>query len=147
MNYAEKINRLYELKSERNKISKRLESIDRDIEQEQEECKHIGINLGYKNWMSNCLELNQCLICGKIGTFFDPKFLIHAEEYIKQLDPMVREEYEEKFDTIQILALGIIKDNPTMKREEIVKKLNDFIQENIVKRKEKQGSQFTKKKS
>lgn len=145
MKYAERIERLYELRSRKNQLYKEIKTIDHDIQGLKESCDHIGINLGYKDWTSNDGKMNICLICAKLGRYTDPKFLVHAEEYMEQFDPMIVEEYQEKFDVIQIMALGMMKHYPEMEREELVELLNDFIQDNIQKRKENQGPQFTKK--
>ena len=137
MKYAERIEHLYELRGQKEKLQKELDAINHDIDEAKKNCNHIGINLGYKDWMSNTGKMNICLICARPGNYFDPRYLVHAEEYLEEFDPSIEEEYQEKFGIIQMMALGIMKKYPEIGREEIVVLLNHYIQSHIAKRKEK----------
>lgn len=75
-----------------------------------------------------------CLLCGMGKNreyYYDPKYMVHAEEYLPQYDIKDDEQCIAKFENIQTLALEILKENPEMSNEELVSKLNNLIQESI----------------
>lgn len=57
--------------------------------------------------------------------------MAHAEEYLLQYNIKDDEQCLVKFEHIQTLALGILKENPEMLNEELVARLNNLIQESI----------------
>jgi len=133
MNNLEKIEYLKELKNKEQQLMKELTQTSKEIENEKSSCQHISVDLGYYGQFPNTGDKYRCLICGKgNGYFYEPNYIVHAENYLTHLDIRKDTECDEKFDIIQTLTLNILKNNPDMNRKEIVDTLNNLIQENIM---------------
>lgn len=142
MNSVEKIKNLRELEMQKFELEKKLAFINRNIKEQQMTCLHIDVNLGkYMLYDRYC-----CILCGEenIEKDFEPEYIIHAENYLPQYDINDEKQCNNKFDHIQTLALGLLKDNPNMSREELVDKLNNLIQLSISFRESQSGSKLVK---
>lgn len=143
-----KIQKLRELEEEKNKLLKKLEDIDNCLEHQKEQCCHIMVYLGYNDFLI-VPNKHRCLICGKMDDEkvpFEPEYVIHAEDYLPGYDTQDEEQCNEKFDHIQTLAFGLLRENPNMSRKELTTKLNNLIQEGISFRKSKDSSELVKTK-
>ena len=71
----------------------------------------------------------RCLFCGKGKNeyFFDSKYVVHAENYLTNFDISDEKQVEEKFDNLQTMALGIMKENPNMDHLEFTNRFNCLI--------------------
>lgn len=126
-------------------MERKLSTINEQIETEQESCNHISVNLG--NNKSTLNNVHRCLICGKgkDNYFFDSKYVVHAENYLTSFDISDEKSCDDKFEVLQTMALGIIKDNPSMDNLELTNRFNQLIEESIT-QKEENSSKNQKKK-
>jgi len=134
MSKIEQIQYARDLEEKKAKLDRKLEKINNNIEQQKKYCSHISVDLGYYGYYPSTGDMYRCLICGKgkgKEYFFEPEYIIHAENFLPQYDITDVKQCDEKFDNIRTLALGILKENPDMSREELTTKLNNLIQENI----------------
>lgn len=130
MSNIKKIQYFRNLKMQKSELERNLAFINRTINEQSDYCSHIGVNLGKFLLYNRC----RCLICGRRKeeiTFLNPEHIINAENYLPQYDMQDDKQCDEKLDTIQTLALGLLKENPDMSSEQLVYKLNDLIQESI----------------
>lgn len=135
MGNVQRIEYIKQLESKKIQLEKDLAFLNKEIAFQKDNCPHISVNLGYYGYFPSTGDKYCCLICGagkdKDDFFYEPKYIVHAEDYLTHLDIKDEAQCEEKFELIQTLALGIIKENPEMEREEIVSRLNNLIQESI----------------
>lgn len=131
MNIVQRIEYIRQLESKKVQLEKDLEFLNKEIEYQKSDCSHIGVDLGYYGYFPSTGDKYRCLICGKgkDDYFYEPKHIVHAEDYLPHFDIKDETQCEEKFTLIQTLAIGIIKENPKMEREEIVSRLNNLIEE------------------
>lgn len=141
MNKVEKIKIINDLEMEKFSLERKLETINKKLEEEKNSCLHIGVDLGYYGFYPSTGNKYQCLLCGKgkgEEYFFEPEYIVYAEKYLPQFDVNDESQCCDKFLNIQLLALGLLKDNSDMTRQELVDELNNLIQESIA-YKENQG--------
>lgn len=134
MNNVEKIKYLRELETQKDELERKLVPITRNIQQEKNSCSHISVDLGCYGLYPSTGNKYRCLICGKGKSdeyFYETQYIVYAENYLPQYNIKNEQECDIKFDHIQTLALGLLKENPDMSREELVNKLNNLIQESI----------------
>lgn len=134
MNNIKKIQYIKFLEMKKNQLEINLENVNKDIKKQKDSCIHLGVNLGYYGLYPSSGNKYICLMCGKgkDGEYFaKPKYIIHAENYLTQYDIIDEEQCNEKFDNIQTLTLGLLKENPDMSIEELSLKLNNLIQKSI----------------
>ena len=144
MNMKERLIYLQELNRQKIELERRLVPIKADIEKKQESCSHIHVNLG-------CCGHDKylCLICGKENKddfFVPPYYTIHAENYLPQYDIKDEEQCILKFELIQTVALGLLKEHPDISRKELIVNLNNLIGENISITQEQSGIPLRKTK-
>ena len=74
--------------------------------------------------------------------------MVHAEDYLANFDIGDEKQCNEKFDTLQTMALGLLRDNPSMDNLELTTRFNHLIEESHLQREEnlKQGKQLLKDK-
>lgn len=143
MNNIEKIKLIQNLEEKKLRLEKELDSIHNDILEVQEECEHVVVFLGYHGWCAITGEKYRCLLCGK-EDIYEPNFIIDAKEYLKNYDVKIEHQFNNKFDHIQTIALGLLKDNPDMTGKELLDKLNNLIQESIEYKENQSGPKLTK---
>lgn len=136
MGNIKKIQSIKELMDKKAELRSKLSTVNEQIEMEQGSCDHIDVNLG--NNKSTLNNIHRCLICGKGKNeyFFDSKYIVHAENYLTNFDISDEKQCDDKFDILQIMALGIIKDNPSMDNLELTNRFNQLIEESITQKKE-----------
>lgn len=135
MNRFEKIKYLRELEIKKDKLEKQLESINNNIEEEKDLCSHISVDLGYYGLYPKTGDKYRCLICGKgkgDEYFYEPNYVVHAENYLPQYDIKDEIQSDTKFNHIQTIFIGLLKEDPTISREELVDKMNNLIQQSIL---------------
>ncbi len=133
------------LETQRNALTEELACININIKQQEESCSHILVNLGNKGIIDN---YERCLICGQQaeeGCVMAFELCVHAEDYLLKYDINDEIQCNEKFDAIQTLAFGLLRENPNMTREELTIKLNNLIQESINIRDTKNNPKLIKK--
>lgn len=142
MDKSKRIETIRTLKNKKGELKRKLSTIEEQLEMEKELCNHIGVNLGN--------NVCQCLICGVKSkeSFFDSKYMVHAEDYLANFDIGDEKQCNEKFDTLQTMALGLLRDNPSMDNLELTTRFNHLIEESHLQREEnlKQGKQLLKDK-
>ena len=117
------------------------------INNQKETCSHVSVDLGYYGIYPSTGDEYCCLLCGmgkNSEYYYDPRYMVHAEEYLPQYDIKDDEQCLAKLEHIQTLALGILKENPEMSNEELVTKLNNLIQESISYNKNQSGPKLAK---
>lgn len=147
MNNVEKIQCLRKLEIQKAELERKLISINKNIEEQKNSCLHISVDLGYDVHSSTTRDKYRCLICGKgkgEEYFFEPKNIVHAENYLPQYDINDEEQCNNKFEHIQTIALGLLKENPDMSRAELVDKLNTLIQKSILFKESKNSPKLVK---
>lgn len=150
MNIEKRIKYLQELKVQKEILERKLTPINKSIEKHQEMCSHININLGHCGIYPHTGDKYRCLICGKEKDddfFVSPQYTIHAENYLPEYDIKDEEQCNLKFDLIQTVALGLLKENPDMPREELVIRVNSLIEESISLTKNQNGPTLSKKRN
>ena len=134
MDFLGKIKRIRELERKKYVLERELMSINEGITEEKETCMHISVNLGNYGFYPVVESKYRCLICGKgegNEYFSANEYIVHAEDYLPQYDISDFKQCNNKFSFIQTIAIGLLKDNPDMSREEWVDKLNSLIQLSI----------------
>lgn len=147
MNNIEKIQYLRKLEMQKDELEKELMAISRSIDEQKDSCLHIGVNLGYYALCPSTYNKYRCLICGKKISkeyFFESEYTVNSENYLLKYDTEDEEQCDKKFDLIQTLALGLLKEEPNISREELVVKLNKLIQESISFRESQSASKSDK---
>ena len=148
MNKIEKIKYINDLQMERLSLESKLATVNEKIEEEKNSCLHVSVNLGYYGLYPSTGDKYRCLICGKgkgDEYYCEPEYyIVHAEKYLPQFDIKNELQCDDKFLHIQILALGLLKENPNMTREELVDKLNNLIQESIAYKENQSGPKLEK---
>lgn len=134
MNKVDEIKQMIEKEEEKKQLEKSLNAINEEINTQRKSCSHVSVNLGCYGIYPSTGDEYCCLLCGmgkNHERYFDSKNIVHAEEYLTQYDVKDDTQRNAKFEHIQILALGILKDNPEMSNDELVCELNDLIRESI----------------
>ena len=147
MNSVEKLMYIRQLEREKTKIEQQLISTCNNIQEQKNTCLHIGVHLGYYGDYSNRCEKYRCLICGKeesTHVFYTAGHIVHAEYYLPQYNISYEKQANKKFILIQTLALGLLRENPNMIREELTEKLNNLIKESISLSEENNGPKLVK---
>lgn len=149
MNNVERIKYIRQLEEQKANLEQQLNPVCRKIEEEKESCLHVAVNLGYYGICPSTGDKYRCLICGKGAGeeyFYEsyPGYVVHAENYLPQYDIKDEQQCNNKFDLIQTLALGLLKENPDMSRRELVYKLNNLIKKSISFKEENNGPKLVK---
>lgn len=126
MNNIEKIEYICSLREEKNKLEIACTMKSKEIEEIENKCEHITVITRGKN---EYLTSFRCLLCGK--KLVEPtEYLVYAMSYLSErYDEQNPLQSEEKFNMIQTLAIGILKDNPNMPIDNLVEILNSFTNE------------------
>lgn len=136
MNKFDKIKYIMDLEDRKSKLQRQISKISNEISEQKKSCSHISVDLGYYGLYPSTGDEYCCLLCGMGKNreyYYEPKYMVHAENYLTQYDIKDDSHCIEKLEHIQILALGILRDNPDMSDEELVSKLNDLIENSIAK--------------
>lgn len=136
MNKIDKIKYIMDLEDRKSKLQRQISKISNEISEQKNSCSHISVDLGYYGLYPSTGDKYCCLLCGMGKNreyYYEPKYMVHAENYLTQYDIKDDSQCIEKLEHIQILALGILRDNPDMSDEELVSKLNDLIENSIAK--------------
>ena len=147
MNKVEKIKYINDLEMEKLILERKLAAINGKINTQRENCSHVSVDLGYYGLCPSTGDEYCCLLCGMGKNreyYYDPRYMVHEEEYLPQYDIKDDEQCIAKFEHIQTLALGILKENPEMSNEELVTRLNNLIQESISYNKNQSGPKLAK---
>ena len=147
MNKVDKVKYIIELEEQKAQLERKLAIINGKINTQRENCSHVSVDLGYYGLYPSTGNEYCCLLCGKGKNrdyYYDPRYMVHAEEYLPQYDIKDDEQCIAKFEHIQTLALGILKENPEMTNEELVSRLNNLIQESIAYNKNQSGPKLAK---
>lgn len=129
MDQIKRMQYISELEIEKDKLERRLRTINEHIEKERSVCPCVFIALAYnqKPYFSSY----RCVLCGKEVSWTNHRRIVHAENYLPQYYALDDEQRAIKFDLIQILARGLLKDKPDMSSDELAVQLNNLIQENM----------------
>lgn len=147
MNKVDKVKYIMGLEEEKAQLERKLAIINGKINTEREACSHVSVDLGYYGLYPSTSNEYCCLLCGMGKNreyYYAPKYIVHAEDYLPQYDIKDDEQCIAKFEHIQTLALGILKENPEMSNEELVSRLNNLIQESISYNKSQRGPKLVK---
>lgn len=141
-NRVKKMTYSKDLETEKNLLIKRLKECNQMIEEcnqmikeNQTNCNHIGVYLGEKTCEGQANSpVVYCLLCGKK---LDAKSLI-AGSYID--GSMYDDEYDvnseaqcaDRFDTIRVMASGIIGFNPSITDEQLIKTFDKMHSECVI---------------
>lgn len=134
MNKVDKIKYAMKLEEEKVNLERKLNSVNKKIKVQGDNCSHISVDLGYYGMYPSTGDEYCCLLCGKGKNreyYYEPKYMVHAEDYLPQYDITDDGQCIEKFEHIQGLALEILKENPDMSNEELVSRLNTLIENSI----------------
>lgn len=134
MNKVDKIKYIMKLEEEKVKLERKLASVNECINVQKNTCSHVIVDLGYYGIYPSTGDEYCCLLCGMGKNreyYYEPKYMVHAENYLPQYDIKDNAQCLEKFEHIQILALGILKDKPDISNEELVSRLNTLIEDSI----------------
>lgn len=135
MNKVDKIKYIIKLEEEKAKLERKLASVNECINVQKNTCSHVSVDLGYYGIYPSTGDEYCCLLCGMGKNreyYYEPKYMVHAENYLPQYDIKDNAQCLEKFEHIQILALGILKDEPDISNEELVSRLNTLIEDSII---------------
>lgn len=135
MNKVDKIKYIMKLEKEKAKLERKLAFVNKCINVRKNTCSHVSVDLGYCEIYPNTSDEYSCLLCGMGKNpeyYYEPKYVVHAENYLPQYDIKDNAQCLEKFEHIQMLALGILKDKPDMSNEELVSRLNTLIEDSII---------------
>ena len=147
MNKVDKVKYIMKLEEQKEQLERNLAIINGKIDTEREDCSHVSVDLGYYGLYPSTGDEYCCLLCGKGKNrdyYYEPRYMVHAEEYLPQYNIKDDEQCLTKFEHIQTLALGILKENPEMSNEELAARLNSLIQESISYNKDQSGPKLVK---
>ena len=147
MNKVDKVKYIMKLEEQKEQLERNLAIINGKIDTEREDCSHVSVDLGYYGLYPSTGDEYCCLLCGKGKNrdyYYEPRYMVHAEEDLPQYNIKDDEQCLAKFEHIQTLALGILKENPEMSNEELVARLNSLIQESISYNKNQSGPKLVK---
>lgn len=147
MNKVDKVKYIIGLEEEKAQLERKLAIVNGKINTQREACSHVSVDLGYYGMYPSTGDEYCCLLCGMGKNreyYYDPKYMVHAEDYLPQYDIKDDEQCIAKFEHIQTLALGVLKENPEMSNEELVSRLNNLIQESISYNKSQSGPKLVK---
>lgn len=147
MNKVDKVKYIMKLEEQKEQLERNLAIINGKIDTEREDCSHVSVDLGYYGLYPSTGDEYCCLLCGKGKNrdyYYEPRYMVHAEEYLPQYNIKDDEQCLAKFEHIQTLALGILKENPEMSNEELAARLNSLIQESISYNKDQSGPKLVK---
>lgn len=147
MNKIDKFKYIMKLEEKKAQLERKLAIINRKIEIEREDCSHVSVDLGYYGLYPSTGDEYCCLLCGKGKNrdfYYDSRYMVHAEEYLPQYDIKDDKQCLDKFEHLQILTLGILKENPEMSNAELISRLNNLIQESISYNKKQSGPKLVK---
>ena len=147
MNKVDKVKYIMKLEEQKEQLERNLAIINGKIDTEREDCSHVSVDLGYYGLYPSTGDEYCCLLCGKGKNrdyYYESRYMVHTEEYLPQYNIKDDEQCLAKFEHIQTLALGILKENPEMSNEELVARLNSLIQESISYNKDQSGPKLVK---
>ena len=134
MNKIDQIKYGMKLDEEKAQLESMLAVVKNKINSQRKKCSHISVNLGSYNMYSTPDEESCCLLCGKGKNrefYYSPVNVVHAEDYLPQYNISDNRQCNAKFEHIQTIAIGILKDNPEMSNKELTDKLNDLIKKSL----------------
>jgi len=140
MNHVQKIQHIRHLECEKIKLERELNLINRGIEELENNCLHICIEDEKLN--SDMNPKYRCLLCGKKENECDAKYIVHTDNLFRDNDSM---HFDNDFDLVQTMMLGILRRNPQMSREEIVRRMNALYHYDDSVEKISQGPNLVKK--
>lgn len=137
MNNLDEIKYIMELEEEKANLERELSLINDKIKGINDRikgirniCSHVSVDLGYYGIYPSTGDEYCCLLCGMGKNreyYYEPRYMVHAKNYLPQYDVSDDSQCIEKLEHIQILALGILKQKPDMTNEELVSRLNTLI--------------------
>ncbi len=117
-------------------IYAQLAQAEKEYEEFQAQCNHIGVYLGVNGIRATDNIVCRCLLCSKKLNYkemesFNGRY-IHARNYLSHLYPNEYDpEYTAKFEIIKMLANEIFKLYPEMSTEAFIDDFNARIQASI----------------
>lgn len=129
MEFIQKIEYARNLEAKKAELEKELAKVNMEINDNKYICAHIPVDLGYYGYFPSTGNKYRCLLCGKGKTefFYQEKFMIHAEDFLNNFDKKDESKWDDKFEKIQLLALKILIDSPSIELPDFVDKLNNII--------------------
>lgn len=129
MNKMEKIEYTQQLADRKKKLELELANLEENMLQNQSECNHVSVIMNAVDSFPNYGRIYRCIFCGQVLSNVT-EFFIDARNYLTDTyDDRDKAQCDEKFDILQTLALGVLKDNPYMSVEEFVNIMNSFTNE------------------
>ncbi len=116
-----------------NKLINKLKEIESDLYNQQNECDHIRICIGFNEQIQHQnTGICECLLCRKNNP--TSKYpLIDATQYKKAYFSHGELSYyrEEKMKKLQNIAMLIRSDNPYITNEELANSINNIVKQDI----------------
>ena len=132
MNKVDEIKYIMELEEEKANLERKLSFVNGKIKAIRSICSHVSVDLGYYGMYPSTGNEYCCLLCGMGKNreyYYGQSPMVHAENYLPQYDIKDDRQCIEKFEHIQMLAFGILKEEPDMTDEELVFRLNTLIKD------------------
>lgn len=127
----QKIKYSKELIKNKIRLKKELSMIEKEIEESQDSCNHIRICLGWNGpFQYRDTSITQCLLCSEV----DPRSLynvVDATNYKSSLygHGEISSDREKRLSEIQELVVSMLVENPKLREEELVARLNEIMKE------------------
>ena len=120
---VENVKYMMELYERRSYLLNKIRMLDINIDHIQMCCIHLGVDLG----KDKC----RCLLCGKdLDKEKDEiTHIVDASEYMPSYNVEIDSMLSLKYDCIQTMALGLLKDREETSRKDLVNRLNNIINE------------------
>lgn len=146
MNLEERIVKSMDLQRIKNEKQRELREVSHLVQDVEDSCEHILVYLGYFDF-ADTQDKCRCVMCGKReeSLYYEPTYVIHAENYLPEYDITTKEGREAKFDAIQILARGFLRERPNQTLEELTTRMNSLIQESIAYKEEQNKTRGLKR--
>jgi hypothetical protein len=134
MNNIKELEEMIQICETKEELNLRLARLNEQIKKNQINCKHnilvdfTGINNTYKNNLFDIFVPCKCLFCAAIKSQNPTSILIDVHNYLPQCNENNESENNNKFKSIQNLALTLMKENPNITYEELANQLNEIIQ-------------------
>lgn len=133
-----KIQEIMQLEESKQKLETELTKVNKKIQSKQESCTHnIVIYLG--GFFQNYQSINgvtkagpcRCLFCGADDIWQQTNMIVDAYRYLSKYNASEEKDRNEKFQKVQIIALGLMKEKKDISNEELIIELNKIIKEHI----------------
>lgn len=121
-----------ELLKNKIRLQKELEMVNKEITKNQIQCKHINVCIGWCGpYLYRDTSINRCLLCGEDDPI-EYEYNLEAQNYKKEKysHGQLKEDRNKRFEELQNLVLEIMTNEPNIKEEELVKKLEFKIENN-----------------